>query len=176
MEAVDFNVRTSRLELREFQASDAEALYALNSDPKVLRYTGEQPFPDVAAAAAFIDGYTHYRDYGFGRWAVIHLDSGAFMGFCGLRRQAAGGPVDLAFRLFPRYWAKGYATEAANAALAAGFGQFGLEEITGRAMRENLPSISILQNLGMRFQSVQEEHGLIWLVYVIGREEFNTRA
>jgi RimJ/RimL family protein N-acetyltransferase len=167
-----FSISTERLLLREFIASDAVPLYALNSDPKVLRYTGDQPFPNVRAAADFIAGYDHYRQHGFGRWAVIARDHDAFMGFCGLRHNPTDGTVDLGFRLFPRYWAQGIATEAARAALGAGFGRFGLEEITGRAMRENLPSITVLQKLGMRFRSVQEETGLIWLVYVIDREAF----
>jgi len=166
-----FSFTTQRLLLREFAAGDAEPLYLLNSDPEVLRYTGDEPFPDVHAAAEFIRNYTHYRDHGFGRWAVISRSSDEFMGFCGLRK-GADGNVDLGFRLFPGFWAKGIATEAAGAALSAGFNQFGLEEIIGRAMRENLPSISILQKLGMTFREIREEAGLIWLVYVITRRAF----
>jgi RimJ/RimL family protein N-acetyltransferase len=168
-----FCISTDRLVLREFEAQDAEALYALNSDPEVLRYTGDDPFPDVKAAADFIAAYNHYRKHGFGRWAVVARDDDAFMGFCGLRHNPSDGSVDLGFRLFRDYWARGYATEAAQAALQAGFERFRLEEITGRAMRENLPSITVLQKLGMHFSAVTEERGLIWLVYVISKERFH---
>ena len=170
-----FKISTSRLILREFDAQDAEALFRLNSNPDVLRYTGDEPFPDVEAADDFITNYTHYHQHGFGRWAVTSLETGDFMGFCGLRRSGSTGDVDLGFRLFQRYWAQGYATEAARAAMSAGFDQFGLDFITGRVMRENLPSITVLQKLGMQFRELSEENELIWLIYAITADEFRRR-
>lgn len=162
-----YSVRTSRLILREFRAEDAGPLFELNSDPEVLRYTRESPFADERDAAHFIRNYSQYEEHGFGRWAVEHVETGKFLGFCGLRKASPNADVDLAFRLFQRHWARGYATEAARAALTAGFRDFGLDEIVSRAMRENLPSISVLQKLGMRFREVAEENDLFWLVYSI---------
>ena len=98
------------------------------------------------------------------------------MGFCGLRRHETSGEVDLGFRLFQKYWSKGFATEAAGASLFAGFERFGLDKIVGRAMRENLPSITVLQKLGMRFREVSEENQLFWLVYTISAEMFRKQA
>ena len=163
---------TARLILRELEESDARDLYLLNSDPKVLRYTGDRPFLNQAAAAAFIRDYQHYSQNGFGRWAVTLADSGRFAGICGLNRDPLSNEVDLAFRIFPRYWARGIATEAAAAALALGFKKFELDTIISRAMRENLPSISILQKLGMRFREVSEDQDVFWLVYTISRSQY----
>ena len=171
-----FKISTDRLVLRRFCAQDAAPLFEMNSDPEVLRYTGDEPFPDVSAAADFIRNYSHYRDHVFGRWAVTSRESGEFMGFCGLRYSEDSGEVDLGFRLFRRYWARGIATEAARAALQAGFEQFQLGEITGRAMRENLPSITVLQKLGMRFRELAEEKELFWLIYAITREEYQDQT
>ena len=98
-----------------------------------------------------------------------------FLGFCGLRRDNPTPEVDLGFRFFRRFWAKGFATEAARAALAAGFGQFGLNEIIGRTMRENLASTSVLKKLGMTFREVSEEGDLLWLIYVIDRATFESQ-
>lgn len=167
-----FTIDTPRLHLREFRDDDAEPLYRLNSDPEVLRYTGDAPFIDPASAHYFLRHYDHYRREGFGRWAVTHRETGDFMGFCGLRRLEPSGDVDLGFRFFRRYWASGYATEAARACLEAGFRQFGLTEIVGRVMRENLPSITILQKLGMKYRDMVEDDGEFWLVYTVGAERF----
>lgn len=167
-----FKLQTARMLLREFRAADAEPLFRLNSDPDVMRYTGESPFDDAQAARQFIDTYSHYNDHGFGRWAVEDLANGDFMGFCGLRCQDQSGEVDVAFRLFPQYWASGYATEAARACMRAGFGDFALDDILGYAMRENLPSITVLQKLGMGFRHMAEEGGLFWLVYGVTRDGF----
>ena len=169
-----FKISTHRLQLREFQAEDAAALFRLNSDPEVLRYTGDKPFVDISDASRFIDNYDHYAAHGFGRWAVLDRQTGQFMGFCGLRRRAETAEVDLGFRLFRRYWAAGFATEASQACLDAGFMDFGLEEITGRAMRENLPSISVLQKLGMVYRNMSEENGLFWLIYAITAEDYKS--
>jgi len=171
-----FKINTSRLILREFCAQDAGPLFALNSDEEVLRYTGDEPFRDIQAATDFITNYAHYRDYGYGRWAVIGKESSEFMGFCGLRRHESSGEVDLGFRLFQQFWSRGFATEAAGAALFVGFERFGLDEIVGRAMRENLPSITVLQKLGMQFREVSEENQLFWLVYAISAESFRKQA
>jgi len=170
-----FTLDTQRLRLREFRETDAEDLFRLNSDPEVLRYTGDAPFADVHAARRFLRNYDAYERDGFGRWAVTDLASDVFMGFCGLRRDPDSGEVDLAFRLFRRYWASGFATEASRAALQAGFERFGLADITGRAMRENLPSISVLQKLGMKYRKLVEGDGEFWLVYGITREAFDRR-
>jgi RimJ/RimL family protein N-acetyltransferase len=167
-----FTIETPRLLLREFRADDAAPLCALNADHDVMRYTGEDPFPDERAALQFIETYDHYARHGFGRWAVEELGSGNFMGFCGLKSCAESGDVDLAFRLFPDYWASGYATEASQASLAAGFNDFGLNDIIGRAMRENLPSISVLQKLGMSFRQMSEDRGLFWLIYGVSEEGY----
>ena len=170
-----FTINTRRLHLRAFREQDAPDLYRLNSDPEVLRYTGDEPFPDIHAAVAFINTYSQYHQHGFGRWAVLDKHSGEFMGFCGLRRSGCNGEVDLGFRLFRRFWAQGIATEASMAALAAGFDHFKLKEIIGRSMRENLPSITILQKLGLKFREVAEENGLIWLIYAITAEEYQAK-
>ncbi len=168
----DFIRHTARLTLRHFHTQDAAALFRLNSDPEVMRYTGDRPFVDPSAARHFIAHYDHYERNGFGRWAVLDRRSGEFMGFCGLRRQHEGGPVDLAFRFFRRFWSSGYATEAARASLEMGFEDYGEAEIIGRAVRENLPSISVLQKLGMSYQDMVEEDGEFWLVYGVSAQRF----
>lgn len=59
--------------------------------------------------------------------------------------------VDLGFRFFQKEWGKGYATEAATASLEIGFNHFQIEEIIGRASIDNVPSIKVLEKIGMRF-------------------------
>ena len=167
-----FRLETDRLILREFSEDDAEDLYRLNSDREVLRYTGDAPFLDSSSARHFLKHYQAYNEDGYGRWAVLCKASGNFLGFCGLRKDPATGDVDLGFRLFRKYWACGYATEAASAAMQAGFEQFGLTEIIGRAMRENLPSITVLQKLGMKYRDMVEDDGEFWLVYSVEAERF----
>lgn len=163
-------VTTERVYLREFEPEDALSLYALNSSPEVMRYTGESRFPSPEAAESFLRDYDHYRRFGYGRWAVVLRHKERFIGYSGLRMDERTGEVDLGFRFFSDYWAHGFATEAGRAALRLGFENFDLERVVGKSMRENLPSISVLQKLGMEFSEVREEAGLLWLIYSIDRD------
>src|SRR5436309_514157 len=70
---------------------------------------------------------------GYGLWAVEVIDGPQFVGFAGLwdtRFEAPFTPaVEVGWRLARSAWGHGYATEAAQAALAFGFGKVGLPEI-----------------------------------------------
>lgn len=54
-------LKAERLILREFIASDAKSLYELNSDPEVIKYTGDPPFVSLEDAEEFILNYDHYK-------------------------------------------------------------------------------------------------------------------
>lgn len=140
---------TPRLRFREMNADDAHHAYELNSDPEVVRYTGDAPFASVEAAAEFLAAYDHYQKYGFGRWAVERISDGQWLGWCGLKYTPDLDEHDLGFRLHRRHWGQGYATEAALACLECGFRDLGLQIIVGRAMAANLASIRVLEKVGM---------------------------
>lgn len=152
---------------------DAMYLFTLNSNPDVIRYTGDDSFYDMSAAKNFVRDYDHYDQHGYGRWAVILKGEEKFIGFCGLRLDEKSGDVDLGFRFFADCWSQGYATEAGRVALKLGFESFGLDSIIGRSLRENLPSISVLQKLGMEFSEVREESELLWLIYSLDRNNWH---
>lgn len=155
---------TPRLLLREFALEDAPALYELNSDPEVMKYTGDSPFASVRDAEDFVRGYDHYRDYGYGRWSVVLRETGEFVGWCGLKFNELE-QVDIGFRFFRKHWGKGYATESARATLAYGFGELALGEIIGRAARANTASIRVLEKLGMEYWKEAACKGIVDSAY-----------
>jgi RimJ/RimL family protein N-acetyltransferase len=138
---------TDRLTLRRLELSDAASLMELNSDPEVLRFTGEKQFNSVDDAEALVAELgTRYENHGFGRWAVMRQSDDRFLGWCGLRRIPREG-VDLGFRLHRDCWGQGYATEAARACVELAFGEYALPFLLGRAVKENHASIAILKKL-----------------------------
>jgi len=164
-------LRTRRLLFRELHPDDAEDWVRLNSDPAVLRYTGDVPFRSVDEARRFLAGYDQYRRFGMGRWSLFLQEGGSFVGWCGLKRSPErGGEVDLGFRLHRAWWGRGLATEAARASLAHGFERLALDRIVGRAMEENLASHRILEKIGMRPVGAFTEAGRGWRLYQILRE------
>jgi [ribosomal protein S5]-alanine N-acetyltransferase len=164
--------RTQRLILREFSERDANGMFRLNADPEVIRYTGDPPFADVDEARALIIAYDSYARDGYGRWSVMLRSSGEYMGWCGLAWRADRDEVDIGFRFFRAQWGQGYATEAARASLALGFGRFGLDRIVGRALVDNVASCRVLAKLGMRREQELEIDGLRWAHYAITAEQF----
>jgi RimJ/RimL family protein N-acetyltransferase len=162
-------LETERLYLREIGPADAENAYLLNLDREVLRYTGDVPFSSVEAAREFLEGYDHYRKYGFGRWAVIRKADEEFLGWCGLKYTPELDEYDIGFRLFRCYWNKGYASEAAEACLQLGFSKFGMQRIVGRVMTGNLASARVLEKIGLRFHAPYCFDGEAGAMYVLDK-------
>jgi RimJ/RimL family protein N-acetyltransferase len=151
--APDFAIRTARQLLRRMTPDDAQGMFELNGDPEVLRYTFDDPFASVGAARAFLQDYRHVYDReGFARFAAIDAGTGAFLGWCGLRRQP-DGEIDLGYRYKREAWGRGYATEASLASLRFGFDDAKLARIIARAHVDNAASIRIMQKIGMRFEA-----------------------
>lgn len=145
-------IRTARLTLRQWQTSDREPFAALNADPEVMEHfpaalTREQSdrLADQIASRIASDGY--------GLWAVEPIDGPSFVGFVGLlpvQFDAHFTPaVEVGWRLARDVWGKGYATEAASAAVRFGFDRVGLAEIVSMAVPANTRSIAVMERLGM---------------------------
>ena len=164
---------TERLVLREFSPAEAEALFALNADPEVVRYTGDRAFVDVEEARQLLAGYDAYQRHGYGRWSIYLKETGGYIGFCGLAYRPETDEVDLGFRFYRRCWGKGYATEAGARSLELGFEQSGMQQIVGRSMEANRASQRVLAKLGMTLVSSFEREGQTWLQHEITVERFH---
>ena len=163
---------TSRLLLREMTIADAESAYLLNVDPEVIQYTGDKAFSSIEEAKQFLANYSHYKKYGYGRWAMIIKETDEFLGWCGLKYIEEVDKYDLGYRLMKKYWNKGYATEAAIKSLELGFHRFDMESIVGHADIHNLASIRVLEKIGMTYQSNYFEEERECVAYKIDGEEY----
>ena len=164
-------LETERLYLREITEDDAESAYQLNLDEDVIKYTGDASFHDIDTARTFIKNYDHYLKYHFGRWAVIRKTDETFLGWCGLKYIPELDEIDIGFRFFKKFWNKGYATESAIACLELGFHKFNLQQIVGRARKENIASIKVLEKIGLHYWKDFDFDGEEGVVYKIDRRE-----
>ena len=145
-------IHTKRLLLRRWCDSDRAPFAAINADPEVMRY-----FPavlDRAESDQLIDRIEdRFDQQGFGLWALEIRESGEFIGFTGLNSMPDGvpgsGDQEVGWRLDQRTWHKGYATEAARAALDVGLNRLGLPVIWSMTAVINLPSQAVMRRLGM---------------------------
>ena len=138
--------------MRRWRDSDRVPFAALNADPQVMRY-----FPavlDRAGSDQFINRIDRRFDQqGFGLWALEVRESGEFIGFTGLNPMPDGvpgaGDQEVGWRLCRHAWHKGYATEAARAALEVGLNRLGLPVIWSMTAVINTPSQAVMLRLGM---------------------------
>jgi RimJ/RimL family protein N-acetyltransferase len=145
-------IRTTRLRLRPWRATDRELFANLNADPRVMEYfSATLSRQESDALADRIQ--SHIERHGWGLWAVDILDVAPFAGFIGLaqpRFEAHFTPcTEIGWRLGPQFWGNGYATEGALAALAFGFGRLNLDQIVSFTTQANLRSRWVMERIGM---------------------------
>ena len=87
-------------------------------------------------------------------YLVILKETGAPTGLCGLVRRDGLDDVDIGYAFLPKYWTKGYATEAALAVKGYAKNQIGLKRIVGITDPDNKGSIKVLEKLGLKFEKM----------------------
>lgn len=142
-----FALRTPRLVLREWRDEDLDAFLGMSADPKQLEYLP----PGDPAWVARVQG--HWAEHGFGPFAVELPGECLFIGVVGLdwvRWQLHFTPVvQVGWRLASPFWGRGYAQEAARAALDDGFFRLGLDQIVAYTVPANQRSWRVMERLGM---------------------------
>ena len=151
-------LETERLILRLQTYDDIQNLITLNSDPDVVRYTGEGSLANVQEAKALLDEriLPQWKNYKMGRFSVL-LKDGTYLGWCGLKYHPETDEVDLGYRFMKKFWGKGYATESSRASLNYGFHTLKLDRIIAKAMPANKDSIKVMQKLGMNFRGYHHD-------------------
>ena len=145
-------LHTDRLLLRCWRPEDRGAFAAINADPRVMEFLGEPLSRERSDLLAdWIE--ERFRSQGFGFWALELPGQEPFIGMAGLNVPRFDAPfmpaVEVGWRLDPRYWHCGYATEAAHAALEFAFGPLGLDEVVAFTAQGNIRSRKVMERLGM---------------------------
>ena len=160
-------LETERLILRELNPNDAEDFYKLNLNYNVIKYTGNSAFKNIDEARIFLENYQDYKINGYGRWSVINKETNRFIGWCGLKFGEMKDETDIGFRFFEEEWNKGFATESAKACINYGFDKLNLKRIIGRAMKENIASIKVLEKIGLVYEKDVHFDGKQAVIYKI---------
>jgi RimJ/RimL family protein N-acetyltransferase len=147
---------TPRLRIRELTVEDAGFILGLVNEPSFLANIGDKGVRSLEDARRFIlEGpWASHRDRGYGQFMVELKDDGVSIGVCGILFRDALDLSDVGAALLPDYWRQGFAYEAACAVMDYGRTTLGLEMIVGLTSEENIPSIKLLEKLGMSFDRV----------------------
>jgi RimJ/RimL family protein N-acetyltransferase len=163
-------LETTRLLLRPLGAEDFHPYAEMCADPEVMRYVGDRGAlsrEDAWRQLAMLVGHWHLR--GFGMWAVTERGSGVFVGRVGLHYPEGWPDRELAWALARPFWGRGYAAEAARAALGEAFGRLGWSRVTSLIDPANIRSVRLAERLGELLVGEAVVHGHRVAVYALER-------
>jgi RimJ/RimL family protein N-acetyltransferase len=144
-------LETERLTLRELQPDDAPFMLELLNEPSYMLNIADRGVRDLEGARRYLEDrwLASYRQHGFGLWAVVERSSGMSTGLCGLVRRDGLEDVDIGYAFLPAFWGRGYAIESALGVKAHARDVVGLTRLVAIVVPQNVPSIRVLERLGM---------------------------
>ena len=170
---------TPRLSLRRLEPRDAEDLKAaIDSSLDHVRpwvpWSFDHPMP-LERVRAYLEGSV--ADWEAGRhfrWAILDAATGEHLGGVSLHARVGPEAIEAGYWLRRSAAGKGYATEAARAAVDAAFALPGMTRVEMHVDAENLPSVAVPRRLGLALVETRAEEHRSELrrlhVFAIGRE------
>ena len=185
------HLETERLTLRDWRAEDWPEFFRVTNTPAVMRWLGGVLDADGMAKQRARVEACHAAN-GFCFWAVERKaakeeETGALLGFCGLKRADAPGStvtgaMEAGWRFREDAWGQGYAKESAIATLDAAFDRFGADEMVALTVADNTASWGLMERLGMRRRAELDYDDMRYeapwrrsIVYSIDREAWKNR-
>jgi ribosomal-protein-alanine N-acetyltransferase len=164
-------IETERLLLRRYVLEDAEEQLRIVSDAEFRRHFPESYRPTRDQVLLWF-GATgeHWRQFGYGVWALELKEGRRLVGYCGLRHLAPTDEVELLYGCDRAYWGRGLATEAGRASLRYGFGRVGLARVMAVTDEDNRGSRRVMEKCGMRYERDAVYFDLPVVYYAVNRE------
>lgn len=157
-------IRTERLTLLPVGLENLPDLVRLKGDPAVFSTMLHGVRGPDRTLEELEDDIDFWEVRGYGTWCIFRTEDGAFLGISGLMERPDGRGVALRYALWPEVRGRGYAREAAAAALEFGH-RVGLPRIIAVARETNLASVAVLEALRMQVAGEFHNHGHRMLVF-----------
>ena len=152
---------TNRLKLSEISTKDIESVHELHSIPEVDEFNTlgiPKNIEDTEKFVASLIEDQHSKIRKQYCWCIMEQNSENFIGLAGLVLTVERFKMaEIYFKLSPKYWGKGYATEISKKLLRFGFDELGLHRIEAGVATENTNSIRVLEKLGMTREGVRRK-------------------
>ncbi len=167
--AIIFNeVCTERLILRRLRDGDGPAMFVVHGDPATNLYNPTGPDANLATSEESLQRWLlHWKEYGFGYWAVMLPRTEDILGFGGVMHLTWRNRdvLNMYYRFTPSAWGKGYATELARTAVTLAREHLPQWPVIARTRSENIASIRTAVRAGLlRRPDLDTEH----IVFALG--------
>jgi RimJ/RimL family protein N-acetyltransferase len=152
--------------LRRLVAQDVPDLFAVFSDPAVMRYWDGAPMASMAEAQDYLAEIDEgFRTRVLFQWGIALPPDGRIIGTCTLLRLAAAhGRGEIGFAVGKGYWGRGYGTAAVSALIHFAFGELALHRLEADVDPRNERSLRLLERLGFTREGYLRER------YAVGGE------
>ena len=152
-------LETERLLLEEITIGDAQDLYEIRSDPKVMKYFDREMHKKIDDTLEMIEEIKKsFKEKNGITWIMKEKDSKKVIGYLGfwrLIRDKVRGEIGYALK--PEYWNKGFMKESLIKIIEFGFNEFGLHSIEANVNPENINSIKLLESIGFKKEAYFRE-------------------
>jgi len=142
-------IETQRLLLRIPRAEDFDGFAELHADEEASCYIGG-PLVRAAAWRKFLQHPGAWSVQGFGMFSVIDRETGEWLGNLGPWQPEGWPGTEVGWSFRRAAWGRGYATEAAVAAIDWAFANLGWTDVIHSIDPSNRPSQALAQRLGSR--------------------------
>jgi RimJ/RimL family protein N-acetyltransferase len=148
------DVTTERLDLRRFHPADVDELAPVFAQEEVWRFPYGRGMTRDETESFVASQLAHWDEHRFGLWVAGERATGRTVGYVGLAVPTflpeILPAVEVGWRFEPAVWGRGYATEAATAALDEAFTTLGLEKVCSLPQADNPASCRVADRLGLR--------------------------
>jgi RimJ/RimL family protein N-acetyltransferase len=142
-------IETPRLILRKIDPQrDFEAWAYTMADASTVRYLGAKPMSRGEAWRNMAMAIGHWEIRGYGPFSVEHKASGEWVGRVGPWYPEDWPVREVGWTTSPRHLRKGYALEAARAAIDFVFSELGWSDVFHMILEGNEPSMALASKLG----------------------------
>ena len=152
------DVTTERLVLRRFALDDLDALAAVFAKIEVWQFPFGRAFTRTETQGFLESQIAHWDTCGVGCWLVVERANDRVIGYAGLSVPTFLPEVlpalEVGWRFDPEVWGRGFATEAARAALTEAFTTLGLDEVCSIPQAENAASVRVAERIGMHRERI----------------------
>ena len=145
-------LETARLKLRPFILADWEPYAEMYADESFFRYLEGKPLSKDEAWENIAIILGHWSLLGYGIWALESKATGQLIGRAGFLYLPQWPDVEVCWALSPRFWGKGYATEAGQACVRWAFQEAGIGRLISLIHPENKASEAVALRLGEKFR------------------------
>jgi len=166
-------IETERLLLRTYKTDEMEKVYELSSDRDVTKHF--PPYFTInkeEVLASLPTRLYRWRTQGFGQFGVFGKTDEDLIGYCGFQYLDRTEAVEIYYGFFKNHWGKGFATEAARAAVRFGFEQVKLPKIAAVTHPDNIESQNVLRKLGFKGGESAEFYQMPVVYYEITAEQY----